>query len=209
MIIEGFFFVKFSKFKLNVTFKFSNNIITILGESGSGKSTFLKCLSGVIKAPKSFLKINECIIQNSFKNYFLNVNKRFIGYALQGAVLFDHLSFIENISIFKTDIKKKQLNEILDIFFLKKSINKKISNLSGGERQRLQLLQIFLSNPKLMLLDESFSFQDNYIKENLLKFFKNISKVNNVPIIYVSHNTKDAKFFSDNIFYMNNGNLFF
>lgn len=208
MNLEGFFFVKFSNFKLNVTFNFSNsNIITILGQSGSGKSTFLKCISGIIKPQISFFKINNSIIQDSLNNYFLSTNKRFIGHALQGTVLLEHLSFFENINILKFNIKK--MDEFLDIFFLRKSINKKIIDLSGGEKQRLQLLQIFLSKPKLILLDESFSFQDNYIKENLLKFYKKINKINKIPIIYVSHNINDAEFFSDNIFYMNNGKLFF
>lgn len=211
MNVEGFFFLKLSNFKLNITFNFSNsNIITILGESGSGKSTFLKCISGIIKPQLSILKIDNFIIQDSVNNYFLSINKRRIGHALQGTILFEHLSFFKNINTsINFNINKKNIYEYLDIFFLKKSVKKKISDLSGGEKQRLQLLQIFLSKPRLFLLDESFSFQDNYIKKNLLIFFKNVSIRNNIPIIYVSHNITDAENFSDNIIYMNNGKLVF
>ena len=76
MKIEGFFFINFNKFELNVSFKIDSKITVIIGESGSGKTTFLKCLSGLINPKYSFLKINDLITQNSQINYLLLACKK-------------------------------------------------------------------------------------------------------------------------------------
>lgn len=210
MSIEGFFCLKFKKFKLNTTFKFKQNEITcIIGESASGKSTFLKCLSGIIKAQTGFFRFNDKILHDSIKKKFILPNQRNIGHVLQTPVLFYHLSVLENLYLAyrKTKNIYFDLDYIVKNLYLHKLIFKNIINLSGGEKQRLLIGQTMLMQPKLILLDESLSSQDNFIKSRLIFFFKNINELYKIPIIYISHNIKDVELMSKNIFYMANGKL--
>ncbi len=210
--INGFFYIKFKNFTLNTTFSFNKRkIIAIIGESGSGKTTFLKCISGIIKPKNSFFCINKKIIQNSKKNIFTEINKRKIGYIFQVPSLFTHMSVSKNITFgFK---KKKRAyvckSTLIKILNLEKLKHRKIYNLSTGEKQRIMITQIILTQPQLILLDEAFSSQDINMKKKLISIFKNINNKFNIPIICVSHDIKYIKDFADSIFYLNNGKLIY
>ena len=136
MKIEGFFFINFNKFELNVSFKIDSKITVIIGESGSGKTTFLKCLSGLINPKYSFLKINDLIIQNSQINYFLHANKRFVGHVLQSGMLFNSLSVFENICLGfnKSYDNYLDLFNVINYLNISKLLKKLVKNLSGGEK---------------------------------------------------------------------------
>lgn len=208
--IKGFFYAKLKSFTLNTTFNINLNKITIIiGESGSGKTTFLKCISGLIKPDYAYLKIDEKIIIDTTKNIFIHANKRHIGHMFQTPCLFPNMSVLKNI-IFK----QKQPNNIVytqdfinTTLNLKKLYNRKIHNLSGGEKQRVAIAQILSTQPKLILLDEAFSSQDINMKKKLIQLFRNINEKHGVPIIYVSHDISNLNKFGHNLIYINNGKI--
>lgn len=210
MKIEGFFFIKFNYFNLNISFNFDKlKILVIIGESGSGKTTFLKCLSGLLKPTYGFLKIGKSVFQDNKINKFLHPNCRNIGHVLQQNVLFDNLSPLNNITLGFNDINTNyiSLKTVINTLNISKLMKRSIKNLSSGEKQRLSIAQILLTQPKIILLDESFSFQDVKSKLFLINFFKKINFYYNVPIIYVCHNMDDIENFATHIFYMKNGKL--
>ncbi|HFL8819525.1 MAG TPA: ATP-binding cassette domain-containing protein [Candidatus Azoamicus sp. OHIO2] len=184
-------------------------ITAIIGESGSGKTTFLKCLSGLIKSQYGYLRINNIVFQNSYNNIFINANKRNIGHIMQTPVLFEHLSVLENINFGI----KKHLNNHINLYMLIRSLNlekllsKNIKQLSGGEKQRVCIAQIMLIQPDVILLDESFSAQDIKMKNKLFSFFKELNIKYSIPIICVSHNITEVEKFADHICYMKYGSL--
>lgn len=210
--ISGYFYKNLDRFFLNIRFRIPFNGITfIMGKSGAGKSTFLKCISGIIKPNIGTLKINDFCIQNSKKNIFLEPNKRNIGFVFQLPYLFPHLSTMENL-IFgynRTNSKEKKikLDEVISALNLDNLIKKKTYNLSGGEKQRICIGQTLLSSPNILLMDEPLSSQDIYMKINIQTYLKYINKKYNIPIIYVSHNIKEIKNFSDHLIYIKNGQI--
>jgi len=210
--IKGFFYIKHENFLLNTTFNInSKKIIALIGESGSGKTTFLKCISGLIKPNKSYLEINNKVIQDSKKNIFINTNKRNIGYVFQTPCLFPHITVFDNIISGKNKSKKKYIEinyrNIINYLNLEKLLKRRIVNLSGGEIQRVSIAQIILMQPCLILLDEAFSAQDINMKQKLIMLFKHINNKFNVPIIYVSHDIKSLNKLTNNIIYLNNGKI--
>lgn len=209
MKINAFFYKKLTNFTLNVTIKSNaEKLITILGESGSGKSTLLNCISGLLKADKSYFKINDKIFQNSKKDIFIKPNKNKIGYVRQNVTLFSNLSVYENISISEkkqsTYVNKEHLLNILQV---KKILNRKTNKLSGGERQRVLLCQILLMQPEILIFDEPLSSQDENIKKIIIRYIKNINTTFNIPIIWVSHNIEELYMLSNKIIYIDKGKL--
>jgi len=210
--IKGFFYINHKNFTLNTTFNINNNKITaIIGESGSGKTTFLKCISGIIKPNHGYLQINNKIIQNSKNNIFKKTNKRNIGHVFQTPCLFPNINAIQNITCGKiknkTHIIKINEKKLIQILNLEKLKNRKIDTLSGGEKQRISIAQIILMQPNLILLDEALSSQDINMKKTLISLLKDINKKFKLPIIYVSHDIKNIKNLTNQIIYLNNGKL--
>ncbi len=210
MNITGFFYIKLKRFTLNTTFNIHINKITaIIGEAGSGKTTFLKCISGLLKPSFGYLKINKKTLYDSRNNIFINSNERCVGHVLQNPYLFTHLSVLNNIKcgVIETNKCYITFSNIITYLNLNKLTNRTIENISGGERQRIIIAQIMLTQPKIILLDESFSSQDINMKKKLMIFFKNINREYKIPIIYVSHNIYNIKKFVDSIIFFKNGKI--
>lgn len=210
--INGFFHINLKNFTLNTTFCINQNKITaIIGESGSGKTTFLKCLSGLIEPQKGYLSINKTIIQDSKINLFIKTNKRNIGHVFQVPCLFPNMTVLENIIFGLKKNKKILINinkqRLMTLLNLDKLKNRKITNLSGGEKQRVSIAQIILIQPRLILLDEAFSSQDLNMKNVLISIFKHINDRYKIPIIYVSHDIKNINTLTNTVIYLNNGKI--
>lgn len=210
MRLEAFFYLKIKNFIINLTIKEEKlNIITIYGESGSGKTTFLKFISGLIKPKNGYLSINGIIFQDSKKKIFIETKKRKIGYITQNITLFNHLSVIENILIgFKKKDDKIKEN-IINIFKLNKILKRKINELSGGEKQRVLIAQVLLTQPDIIIMDEALSAQDSNMKDIIIKYIKNLNEKFNIPIIYVSHNITELKKLSKKIIFLNKGKIIY
>ncbi|MEO5354898.1 MAG: ATP-binding cassette domain-containing protein [Magnetococcus sp. XQGC-1] len=209
MKLEAFFYKKLNKFTLNVTMNINDTkIITILGESGSGKTTLLNSISGLIIPDKSFLKINDKTFQNSKKDIFIKTNKRKIGYIRQNPILFSNLSVYENICIGKSE-KYKDITNLINILQLNKILKRKITNLSGGEKQRVMIMQILVTNPDIILLDEPLSNQDENAKKIIIKYIKHLNEKYKIPIIWVSHNIKELELISKKTLYLTKGKIIY
>ncbi len=166
-------------------------ITLIQGESGSGKSSFLRLLMG----------LDSCVdFSWVFKGEDLALLKpqdRRLGVVFQSLELFPHMTALENIQfhakarkISKTDFDK-QMNPFFDLSRMRVHLNKKVSLLSGGEQQRVALLRAIAGRPRLLLLDEPFSSLDEKLKEDLKTLLLMILDQEKIPCIMVSHDDKD------------------
>ena len=184
---------------LNISLK-KDNIYGVYGESGSGKSSLLNLLSGFIKPNKGKIFINN-------KNYnFYDLAKKFkIGYAPQIATILDENIIINSTLKFSNTNKKiEELKEYLEIFNLKKFVNKKyfenkdissIKNMSGGEKQRIGFLRAVMNEPDLILLDEPTSSLDKKNEKGIFDFLLSIKK--DKIIVVTSHKEDQKKYFDE------------
>jgi iron(III) transport system ATP-binding protein len=184
-------------------------IVCLLGESGSGKSTILRIISGLEKSSKGTVIINDSIHQN--KNIFVLPEKRNIGMVFQDYALFPHMSVEKNI-LFGMKIKdkkekKKKLFQISKMVGIEKLLKRSPHNLSGGQQQRVAFARALASDPKVILLDEPFSNLDTNLKQNIRRDLKDIIKKSNIPTILVSHDKNDAYDLADKIVILKNGEI--
>jgi len=184
----------------DVSFKaYQNEIFCILGHKGSGKTTLIKILTGLISPDKGLIM---------YEDIKLHKNKQEIrekmGVCNQENILFDLLSVEENINVF-SDLKsvKDNTQEILTKIGLWKKKDTQVENLNGGEKRKLCIGIALLGNPRYIILDEPTSGLDPVSKRNVWKLLSSIKK--NRFILMTTHYMDEADILSDRKLILSNG----
>ena len=172
-------------------------IISFIGESGSGKTTFLRCLAGLEEVTSGKIELNGKILNDS--NTLIQSHKRKIGFVFQDYPLFPHLNVTENIILNLEKKYRSSLENILDLTNLNLLKKRYPHELSGGEQQRVAIARAIIREPDLLLLDEPFSNLDSAIKSQIKSEIKRIVKDLNITTILVTHDIKDSLEISDRI----------
>ena len=141
--------------------------VSILGESGSGKSSLLRCIAGfeAIDEGKIFLE-DKMVSSDTFT---LPTEKRRVGMVVQEKALFPHLSVKKNIlfGIERESNKNEIVSELAELFKIENLLDKLPGQISGGEQQRVALARSLAPSPTLLMLDEPFSALDDELKQEL------------------------------------------
>ena len=172
-------------------------IVSFIGESGSGKTTFLKCLAGLEKINSGSIELNGKILNDD--TTFVNPNLRKIGFVFQDYPLFPHINVLKNITINLEKSFFSKLDYILELTNLKDLCERFPDQLSGGEQQRVCLARALIREPDLLLLDEPFSNLDSSIKFTIQQEIHKIIKQTKTTTILVTHDIKDTFNISDKI----------
>ena len=173
------------------------DIVSFIGESGSGKTTFLKCLAGLEKINSGSIILNGKTLND--KSTFITPNKRKIGFVFQDYPLFPHLNVLENIKINLDKNYYSKINYILELTNIKDLCSRFPDQLSGGEQQRACIARALVREPDLLLLDEPFSNLDSNIKSTIQDEIHKIIKETKTTTILVTHDIKDTFNISDKI----------
>lgn len=180
-------------------------VVSFLGESGAGKTTFLKCLSGLEYIDSGSIELNNSVLNSD--HTFVPPQKRNIGFVFQDCPLFPHLTLKQNI-LFNLDIKfHSKLDYILSLTRLNAFLNRYPHQLSGGEQQRACIARALIREPDLLLLDEPFSNLDVAIKSSIRDEIQHIIKTLKTTTILVTHDIHDSLNISDKILVFKSGKL--
>ena len=180
----------------------------IVGQSGSGKTTLLRMVNGLIKPDSGRLEVfGDLVPEENIENF-----RRKIGYAVQGAGLFPHVSVKENIVLIAR-LEGWSLEDIDERFEmlmrqmeLPLDLSDRIPNeLSGGQQQRVGLCRALMLKPKLLLLDEPFSAVDPLTRLELYEVVEKLNTNEAVSIVMVSHDLGEAKRLGDRMVVLQNG----
>lgn len=170
-------------------------IFTVMGPSGTGKSTLLDAVGGNLS--KNF-DLKGKVMLNNKDLLLLPPEKRNIGVLYQDAILFPHLSVGENLAFGLKDkkqgrvMRRAEINEALWQAGLDGFYDRDPATLSGGQRSRAALMRTLLSEPEALLLDEPFSKLDLDMREEIRSFvFSSIYK-RDIPALMVTHDPSDA-----------------
>jgi len=181
---------------------------TIIGLSGTGKSTLLKIILGLIET-NNLITIDNLLLN---KENLLEIRKK-IGvvfenpeYSFVTETVKDDLAFtLENMQYNAKDIKHR-IKEVAEILQITKLLNKNPHLLSGGEKQLVALAIAIIHKPKILVLDEAFTMIDSSQRKTILEFLKKIQKEENLTILQVTHDMEEC-LFSDFLYVLNNGNF--
>ena len=181
----------------------------IVGESGSGKSTLLQLVNGLIQPDSGILKIEGQKI-----NYrsISSVRKK-MGYVVQGAGLFPHLTIRRNITLlaqlsgWEPRSMDERCDELLDEFGLDADLSERYPySLSGGQQQRVGLCRALMLDPRLLLLDEPFSALDPITRGSIYEQFLKVIRKDK-SIILVTHDINEALKLAGHLVILRNGRV--
>lgn len=210
MLDVNFQFIR-DDFCLDICAQIGAPITGILGASGSGKSTFLAVIAGLLRPRKGYIQLNNQLIFDAKNNIWLPPHKRKIGLVFQDGQLFPHLSVRNNLLYgyhnISPDERHFQLQEVATLLEIDHLLERKANALSGGEKQRVALGRAVLYSPSLLLLDEPLSSLDERLKNQILPFFLRIKTECKTPMVYVTHSPRELEFLTDTRLLMKDGQL--
>ncbi len=196
-------------FNLNVDFKAQQNILGLLGASGSGKSMTLRCIAGLEKPDSGRIVLNDRVLFDSKMGINLPSRQRRVGFLFQNYALFPHMTVEENISFALSRLSKQEktavVTEKIAMMQLKGLEGHLPSQLSGGQQQRVALARALAVEPEVLLLDEPFSALDNHLRSQMERqLMDTISEFNGVTL-FVSHNMDEVYHVCDDVIILDQG----
>lgn len=176
-----------SNFTLDVDFLAKNGVTVLFGASGSGKTTVLDCIGGLIKADSGTVELNDQVLFDSNKRVNLSPATRRLGYVFQSPTLFPHMTVLNNVRFGIANEIDAVASELLERFHIAHLAQQYPSRLSGGEKQRVALARTIATQPRALLLDEPLSGLDDETKFALIDDLRGWNEEVKIPVIYVTH----------------------
>ncbi len=198
-------------FWLNIKLEMSQQLLGIVGASGSGKSSLLKNIVGLLKPDQGYIQFKHQDLINTERKINIPMHQRKIALVFQNALLFPHMNVQQNLCyaeklVARAD-RKFQFEDIVELLELKPLIYRKAHQLSGGEAQRVSIGRALLSSPNLLLLDEPLTGLDQQLKQQILPFLKRIKGELNLPMIYVTHHLEELAYLEAETVLLKQGTL--
>jgi phospholipid/cholesterol/gamma-HCH transport system ATP-binding protein len=195
---------------------YENQITTIIGKSGTGKSVLIKHMVGLLHQDEGEIFMGGTSLESMKKSRRWNEYRRSFSYMFQGNALFDSMTVFENVALplrytsnlTEEDIKRKVMNRI-EQAELNNVICKYPAELSGGMQKRVALARALVTDPKVVLFDEPTTGQDLVRRNIILGMIAHSKKSLGFTAILVSHDIPDIFFISDRIIIIWEGTVAF
>jgi ABC-type polar amino acid transport system ATPase subunit len=189
----------------------AGDVVVIMGTSGSGKSTFLRCLNGLEKIDSGEIIIDGIRLDHHKKS--IHKVREEIGMVFQQFNLFPHLSVLKNITLAQTVVRRRKIVQAekiaKDLLIKVGLLDKKDAypaQLSGGQQQRVAIARALAMNPKIMLFDEPTSALDPEMIGEVLEVMKKLAK-EGMTMVVVTHEIGFAREVADRIIFMDQGKI--
>ncbi len=186
-----------------------HGISALFGHSGSGKTTVLRAIAGLERAPGGVVALGDDVWQDDARGVFVPVHKRAIGYVFQEASLFPHLSVRANLEFGRKRVpvheRRFALEPVTALLGIERLLERRPDGLSGGERQRVAIARALLASPRLLLMDEPLAALDLRRKQEILPYLERMHGELAIPIVYVSHAPDEVARLADHLVLLDAG----
>jgi len=196
---------------INATIR-DGDIVSLIGPSGTGKSTMLRCINGLEKPTAGRILIDGTDITG--KNINISDVRKKIGMVFQDYSLFDHLSVVENVMKAPMDLlgksRKEAYEQAMDLLHLVGMDSRALDRpqaLSGGQKQRVAIARTLCMNPEVILFDEPTSALDPTMVGEVEAVIRRLAQMGKTMMI-VTHEMRFAKEISSRVFYLDQGILY-
>jgi molybdate transport system ATP-binding protein len=202
---------RLGEFSLEASFTSEGRITGLFGSSGSGKTSLINMIAGLMKPDRGVIAIDDEILDDTDPHVHVATHRRRIGYVFQDARLFPHLDVSRNLDygrrmngLAHDAANDARIVDLLDIGGLK---DRRPGQLSGGERQRVALGRALLAQPRLLLLDEPMASLDDERKAEILPYLMRLRDEASIPMVYVSHDADEMRQLATRIVMLRGGRV--
>jgi iron(III) transport system ATP-binding protein len=186
---------------------------TLLGASGCGKTTVLRCIAGLESPDRGHIAIGEQVVYSGAERRVEPPYRRDIGMVFQSYAIWPHLNVFDNVSFplvsGRRRLTRQQVHErtmrALNLVHLDELAYRPAPFLSGGQQQRVALARALVAEPTVLLLDEPLSNLDARLRAEMRIEIKSLVKVLGVTTLYVTHDQTEALTMSDRVAVMKEG----
>ena len=191
-----------------------HEIFGIIGQSGAGKSTMLRCINGLEDYQSGRIEVDgvEVSLKDKKKLHLLQKN---MGMIFQNFNLLERLDVYDNVALpmkfwgmkTKTPEARKKIEGLISLVGLEDKIHARPKELSGGQKQRVAIARALVLDPKILLCDEATSALDPAITRGILDLLQKINKEMGITIIVVTHQMEVVKQICEKVAFIKNGRV--
>jgi molybdate transport system ATP-binding protein len=201
----------FGSFTLSTDVTVSGDRVGIFGVSGSGKSTMVSMLAGLLEPDSGEIFLDgECLFSSS-KRINVRPEERRIAMVFQQHSLFTHLNVKNNLLYgFKRcrpEHRGIDFDALVSVLNLEEILNREVINLSGGEKQRVALGRAVLANPRLLLMDEPLSALDDRLRYQIIPYLRSVAEQFAIPYLFISHSLVEMRLMADQVIVVADGRI--
>ncbi len=197
---------QFSNFALDVSFVAPAGITMLFGASGSGKTSVLKCVAGLLKPDAGKVFANS-VWFDSAAGLDLATSRRGVGFVFQDLALFPHMSVMHNVAYGVAADYGDKVRKQMKSFRIEPLAGRRPKDISGGEQQRVALARALVTDPQILLLDEPLSALDQATKALIMDDLRGYLRERNIPVLYVTHSREEVFALGERVIALENGRV--
>lgn len=167
-------------------------INVVFGSSGSGKTSFLRLLSGLDTGVLGSIKTKENVWLDSERNIHVSPSKRSIAFVFTQDNLFSNMSVFKNITYVKKNYNPSFLKELCQAMQIDDLLTNKVDTLSSGQKQRVALAAALIQEKDFLFLDESLSALDNDLRKKIQIYLRELQKVKKFTVLMITHSVQEV-----------------
>ncbi len=200
---------RLGSFDLDAGFEAPAGIIAIFGRSGSGKTSLVNAVAGLLRPTEGIVRVSGALLLDTRARVFVSPHRRRVGYVFQEGRLFPHLTVRQNLNYGRWFAPVRPTAEafdhIVELLGLDGLLDRRPGRLSGGEKQRVAIGRALLSEPRVLLMDEPLASLDDARKEEILPYLERLRDESRVPVLYVSHAVSEVARLADWVVVLEDG----
>jgi iron(III) transport system ATP-binding protein len=197
---------------LSVSFR-AGAISVLLGSSGCGKTTILRCIAGLEEPSAGVIRIHDRTVFSSAERINVPPERRNLGMVFQSYAIWPHMTVYENVALplrahgVPSAQARPRVLDVLRLVGLDGLEQRSATQLSGGQQQRVAIARCLVNQPELVLLDEPLSNLDAKLRVGMRTELRDLQRRLNATMIFVTHDQEEAMSLADDIFLFRNGRL--
>ncbi|WP_040242631.1 molybdenum ABC transporter ATP-binding protein [Chromohalobacter japonicus] len=207
-MLEAQVFQRLGDFTLDTSLAVpAEGVTALFGRSGSGKSSLIRLIAGLEAPETGTIRLGDTWLMDTQRHLWVPPHRRQLGIVFQEARLFPHYSVRGNLRYGMPRAARADFDGLVELLGIGHLLSRTPGLLSGGEARRVAIGRALLSRPRMLLMDEPLTGLDGARKQELMHYIRRLARDTGVPILFVSHDTREIGALADRVALIEEGRV--